>query len=200
MARMRAMSSSVRRCGGQFDRGGIQREPDLEELPCLGGADRGDAGVFVVVEFDQSFAAEPADRFPQRGDAHPQLVGELVLGQPGAGRKFAGQDQSAQLVIGDVALTGEDVGDLQCRHVRPVSSGPVCEHCHQKAPCARGHHELYHQSSVTSYKLRFTRKAEHEDPLRPRGHRPHQFVDPQRLDRFQFDGLLDRRGGQRRHP
>ena len=40
----------------------------------------------VIVEINETFSAEPADCLPQRGDAHPHLLGQLVLRKPRARR------------------------------------------------------------------------------------------------------------------
>ena len=74
------------------DRVRLEPEPDLEDLPQLGGAPRGHPGAAVRAQLDQPLGGQPGQRLADRGPAHRQLPGQVDLADPGAGRDPPGQD------------------------------------------------------------------------------------------------------------
>ena len=125
-ARMAAMSASVRRWAASSAAVGSSERRTSKQLAGLGGAHGGHAGVAVGVHGDQSLAAEAADGFAQGGDAHLHVVGEFVLGRGVSRGQAAGEDQSAEFAVGDVALTGEDVRVLTCAPIVMCASLSSC--------------------------------------------------------------------------
>ncbi|MFF3500991.1 hypothetical protein [Streptomyces sp. NPDC003247] len=68
--------------GGEFGRGRVGGEADLEQLAGLVRVHGGDPYVTVGVDGDEALAAEAADGLGQARDAHVEGLGEVVPREP----------------------------------------------------------------------------------------------------------------------
>ncbi len=100
--------------GGQAGGQRVEVLPELDEVPCLRGVERGHPGVPVRAELDQTLLGQPPQGLAQRGGADADAPGQRGLVEHRAGLQLAAEDHLPHPRVGQLALGGD--ADLVHRH------------------------------------------------------------------------------------